>query len=276
MTSHNPVRREDKPLVSNIAQKRLPDVIAEQIVEGIRREGLKPGDRLPPEQELARQLGVGRTSVREGLQKLQTLGIVDVHKGRGAFVSEPTEDGATQAFARWTSDHAFAIEELIEVRMALEAQAAGLAAVRADLDQVSEIEKRCREDVAVDPTNLALMVASDERFHKAIFQASGNQLLAALYDQLVPEVLEFRRKTLALPHAPRRSVAGHISIAKAIRQHDPTAARRVMIDHLWVLYEEVHTMAAHQVPGTASQFAPREAIDGGQHSVTPQRRRRSG
>src|SRR5437870_4196356 len=115
------VTDRSEPFLTSIAQKRLPDIIAEQVVDGIRREALMPGDRLPTEQELARQLGVGRTSVREGLQKLQTLGIVEVRKGRGAFVADQTRDDARDAFARWTAEHAFAIEELIEVRMALEA-----------------------------------------------------------------------------------------------------------------------------------------------------------
>src|SRR5262249_13254126 len=95
-----------------IAQRRLPELIAEQIVGVIRNTPLQPGDRLPPEVELARQVGVGRTSVREALQKLQTLGIVEVIRGRGVFVSEPSVDDGHQAFTRWSTEGLFAIEEL--------------------------------------------------------------------------------------------------------------------------------------------------------------------
>ena len=248
-----------KPFLKSIAQRRLPDVIAEQIVEGIRREALMPGDRLPTEQELARQLGVGRTSVREGLQKLQTLGIVEVRKGRGAFVASQTKDDARDAFSRWTAEHAFAIEELIEVRLALEAQAAGLAAARANEAQIAEIEKWQAEHRAAGD-DLTKIVRSDERFHEAVFEASGNRMLATLYGELIPEVLEFRQKTLALPWAPKRSIKGHAEIVKAIRNRDSRAARSAMIDHLWVLYGEVHEAAARQGPGMVAGLAPREAI----------------
>lgn len=250
-----------EPFLESIAQRRLPDVIAEQVVDGIRKGALKPGDRLPTEQELARRLGVGRTSVREGLQKLQTLGIVEVKKGRGAFVAERTKDDAGEAFARWTAEHAFAIEELIEVRLALEAQAAGLAAIRANEARIVEIERAyATHQAAGEADDLTEIVRSDERFHQAIFDASGNRMLATLYGELIPEVLEFRQKTLALPWAPKRSIKGHGEIVKAIRNRDPRAARVAMIDHLWVLYEEVHEAAAAQAPGVAADLAPREAI----------------
>jgi len=249
----------EQPFLDSIAHRRLPDIIAEQVVEGIRREGLMPGDRLPTEQELARQLGVGRTSVREGLQKLQTLGIVEVRKGRGAFVASQTYDDASDTFARWTAEHAFAIEELIEVRLALEAQAAGLAAVRANDTQIADIEKLQAEHWAAG-NDLAKVVRSDELFHDAIFEATGNRMLATLYGELVAEVLEFRQKTLALPWAPKRSAEGHDKIVSAIRNRDPQAARKAMLDHLWVLYGEVHEAAAKQNAGAVADLAPREAI----------------
>ncbi len=249
----------EQPFLRSIAHRRLPDIIADQVVEGIRRDALMPGDRLPTEQELAHQLGVGRTSVREGLQKLQTLGIVEVRKGRGAFVANQTSADARDIFARWTAEHAFAIEELIEVRLALELQAAGLAAVRATEAQIAEIEKwqAQHSDAGND---LAELVRSDELFHLAIFEASGNRMLAMLYGQLVAEVLEFRQKTLALPWAPKRSAEGHEKIVDAIRGRDPRAARTAMLDHLWVLYGEVQEAAASQDGGAVTDLAPREAI----------------
>ena len=248
----------EKPFLSSIAQRRLPDIIAEQIVDGIRRNGLMPGDRLPTEQELARQLEVGRTSVREGLQRLQVLGIVEVRKGLGAFVSEPPRNDAKDAFVRWSAEHAFVIEELIEVRVALEGQAASLAAARADNAQIMEIERCDSEHQA--GAELSEIVRSDERFHEAIFEASGSRMLATLYRELIAELLEFRWKTLALPWAPERSAKGHAEIVSAIRNRDPRAARSAMIDHLWVLYAEVHNAAEGRDPGVSAHLAPREAF----------------
>jgi GntR family transcriptional repressor for pyruvate dehydrogenase complex len=252
----------DAPFLESIPPRRLPDLIAQQVVSGIRTGALKPGDRLPTEQELARQLGVGRTSVREGLQKLQTLGIVEVRKGRGAFVAERTEGDATDVFTHWVAGNAFAIEELLEVRMALEAVAAGLAAIRASDAQIALIERESGSHRAAGETgDLAEIVRSDQRFHEALLEASGNRLLGRLYAGLIPEVSEFRQKTLALPLAPDRSAAAHDAIVEALRTHDPGAARRAMVDHLWVLYTEVHTEAEGQQPEMVAELAPREAIN---------------
>ena len=248
-----------QPFVPSVMQRRLPDIIAEQVVEAIRREGLKPGARLPTEQELAQQLGVGRTTVRESLQKLQTLGIIEVHKGRGAFVASQRMDRSGDAFISWTAKNVFAIEELVEVRMALEAQAAGLAAVRATGPHLAEIE-RWQEEHRAAGDDVDRVVQSDAEFHEAIFAASGNHTLASLYDQLIAEVLEFRQKTLALPWAPQRSVKGHDEIVSAIRARDPRGARRAMLDHLWVLYEEVGATAGDDESGLRPGLAMREAF----------------
>lgn len=244
----------------SIAQRRLPDVIAEQIVAAIRQGSLKAGDRLPTEAELARRLGVGRTSVREGLQKLQTLGLVEVRKGRGAFVAQPPGADANAVFAQWAAESGLRIEELLEVRIALEAQAAGLAAVRAtqqELDELDELNTAHRE--AGERGDLAATIDSDERFHELLFRISGNRLLGRLYDALIPEVTEFRRKSMTLSWAPTRSAQGHQAIIDAIRDHDAAAARQAMIDHIWVLYNEIADTATHTGHPTLTP-APREAL----------------
>lgn len=87
------------PLVLGpVATERVSDVIAQRLSAAIRDGLLKPGDRLPTEAELAREFQVGRTSVREGLQKLRAHGLIETRKGLGAFVIDPLAD-----FARWTA-----------------------------------------------------------------------------------------------------------------------------------------------------------------------------
>jgi GntR family transcriptional repressor for pyruvate dehydrogenase complex len=252
------VSDEPKPLLEAINQRRLPDVIAEQVMEAIRAGVLKPGDRLPAEPALARQLGVGRTSVREGLQKLQALGLVRVVRGRGAFVTEPSVADAQQTFARWSAEHRFEIEDLQEMRMALEPVAAGLAAVRAGDAEVSELEGLHVEHlVAGREGDLGEAVLSDAHFHGALMKASRSPLLDKMYGILVAEVTEFRRKTLALPGAAERSSHGHSLILQAVRRRDAVGARAAMLDHLWVVYEEIDAAAARTEKGAARQAAPR-------------------
>jgi len=249
-----------------VIQRRLPEVISERILAAIREGAFAPGERLPPEHELARQLGVGRTSVREALQKLQTLGVVTVMKGRGAFVAEGRSDAAQAVFARWIAEHRFEIKHLVEVRIALESAAAGLAAVRATKAQVLTAERRSRAHLAAAATrgDIDEVVRSDVRFHEAIMIASRNDILATIYGMLAAELAEFRHGTLSLPGAPERSAKGHAAIVEALRARDPAAARAAAVSHLWVLYEEVHAGAGAdgRRNDRRTGLVAREAFDG--------------
>jgi GntR family transcriptional repressor for pyruvate dehydrogenase complex len=249
--------------LSSLAKRGLPELIAEQIVEAIRTTPLQPGDRLQPEAELARQLGVGRTSVREALQKLQTLGIVEVVRGRGAFVCQPTVDDAERAFAKWSSDHAVAIEDLIETRIAIESANAGLAAVRASDAQIEQIAAANATHRSAGQTgDLATTLAADDEFHTLIATAAENPLMSKIYAMLSPEVTNFRRMTLAVTRVAERSADAHDLVVEAIRQRDPGAARRAMTDHLWALYEDVEEAARNGAGRrrSSSLAAPREAL----------------
>lgn len=227
-----------------VATQRVSDAIADRLVQAIRDGELKPGDRLPTEQELANDFQVGRTSVREGLQKLRAYGLIESRKGLGAFVAQPQPPDPLADFARWTAANPRAIEELVEARFALEALAAALAALRAGPEDLEALERHHLEHIAAGKRrDLAAIVGADEDFHAAIMTAGRNQFLQHMYQLLIVELTDFRRKTLALPWATTRSAKGHAAILEAIRGGDAAAARRAMIDHLFVLYAEVYESA---------------------------------
>jgi GntR family transcriptional repressor for pyruvate dehydrogenase complex len=228
-----------------VAAERVSDQIADRLAAAIREGRFKPGERLPSEQELAELFQVGRTSVREGLQKLRALGLIRSRKGLGAFVAVDPPTDPLSEFARWTQSDPRAIEDLVETRFALEAFAAQLAALRATAAQLQEIESHHREHVrAGEKGDLAVVVASDEAFHEAIMAASGNRLLGRIYALLIPELTDFRQKTLVLPWAAARSAKGHARILAAIAERDSAGAKRAMVEHLFVLYEEVRASAS--------------------------------
>lgn len=224
-----------------MATERVSDVIADRLGEAIRSGGLKPGDRLPTEQELADDFKVGRTSVREGLQKLRAYGLIETRKGLGAFVSHAQPSDPLADFARWTAANPRAIEDLVEARFAIEGLAAALAALRATPEQLAIIKDHHQDHTkAGKRSDLEAIVTTDEAFHSAIVSGAGNQFLSRMYRLLIAELTDFRRKTLALPWAAARSASGHATILKAIRDHDAAAAKRAMVDHLFILYTEVH------------------------------------
>ena len=244
-----------------VATPRIADVIAERLARAIREGVLEPGARLPTEQELAREFGVGRTSVREGLQKLRAYGLIETRKGLGAFVTTPNSEDPLADFARWTARDPAAIEKLLEARVALETVAAGLAALRASEPGREEIEARHREHQrATEAHDVARMVSTDEAFHGCVFAAAENQIISRLYELLTPELTDFRRKTLALPWAATRSTHGHAAIVEGIKRGDAAAAREAMADHLLVLYEEVHQSVADDGSARELKLADRSAL----------------
>ena len=106
------------------------------------------------------------------------------------------------------------------------------------------------------------MIAADEAFHGTIIAAARNPFLQRMYDVFIAELTTFRRNTLALPWAVARSAKGHAAIVAALRARDPAAARRAMIDHLWVLYDEVHASATAGGDSLDDhRLLPRDALD---------------
>ena len=248
-------------VLTPVATERVSDLIAERLSAAIGDGTLTPGDRLPTEAELARDFQVGRTSVREALQKLRALGLIESRKGLGAFVIEPAAGDPLADFARWTASDPAAIEQLVEARVALETLAAALAAIRATDGEIDQLEQlHVAHANAGGAADTATLVQTDQAFHAAIMAASRNRFVQGAYEVLIAELTDFRRKTLALPWASDRSVKGHAAIVRAIRGHVPAAARDAMAEHLWVLYSEIEETAAAEGRPLNLPLLPRDAI----------------
>jgi GntR family transcriptional repressor for pyruvate dehydrogenase complex len=238
-----------------VSNPRLSDVIAEQLTQAVRRGGLRPGDRLPTEHELAQQLGVGRTSVREALQRLQTLGLIDVRKGSGAYVAEPRSTDPLSDFTSWIKGGGAAVESFAELRLGLEGFASALAALRATDEDIAALERHHLAHAAADDDDITALITTDESFHEAVIQASANSALERIYGLLIVELTDFRRRTLSLPWARERSIRGHRDVVDAVAARDPDRARGAMLDHLWPLYVEIHAAG-----GGDSVSLPRELL----------------
>src|SRR5262245_45225425 len=182
-------------VLNPVSTERVSDVIAQRLESAIRDGTLKPGDRLPTEAELAREFQVGRTSVREGLQKLRAHGLIESRKGLGAFVTEPPAPGPLADFARWTASDPGAVEQLVEARVALETLAAALAALRATDAEIDGMDRLNVQHAASESKEE--LVATDQAFHAALMAAARNRFVNGAYEILVAELTDFRQKTLA-------------------------------------------------------------------------------
>jgi len=206
-----------------------------QVVEHVRRlivaGRLKPGDRLPPERDLARQIGVSRPSLRSGLRSLEAMGVIRARQGSGTFISDGPPrlgEGPLQFLAAL---HGFTRDEMFEARLVLEVNTAALAAERAGPEQLALMADEVSNMFASldDPQ---AYLRHDVQFHRAVAAGSRNPVLATLIDTVAELVYETRRVTVERATDLKESAEMHRRIYQAIRARDPERARREMNEHL--------------------------------------------
>lgn len=221
-----PGRRQDA--LRPFARPRLYEQLVERLLDHIQAEGLKVGDRLPPERELAAQLAVSRATVSQALVALEVQGVIDVRHGDGAVIRDvPAERQVLAAL------HArrHRLREVIEAREALEVKLAGLAAKRRTEDDLAAIEAAL-DEMTRDISGGGRGVTGDERFHAAVTAAAHSGLLARLMGEISELIRESRVESLSQPGRPRESLDGHRKVAEAIRERNSGQAAAAMAAHI--------------------------------------------
>lgn len=212
--------------------RALPEVIADKLRQLVEEGVYQPGGRLPTESELARNLKVARSSVRTALQRLESLRVLEVRRGRGWYVRRtPAEPSAPM------DPRNYQISDLFELRIGLEALAASLAAVRITEEELEELAKINKQHQEADDQEEALR--SDLAFHGAIIRASRNTPLEETYHSFIGELTEWRYQSFASAGVYRRSARDHGKVLRYLRNHDPGGARVAMNSHLQRLYDEL-------------------------------------
>lgn len=205
--------------------------VAEQIIGEMRRGRLQPGDQLPTERELMQQLGVGRSSVREGLQMLVTLNLVESLRGAGTFVRHPHPSGVFRPDLLGVLIANSAAIELIEARHMIEPPTARLACIRAtegDLNSIAKLlEDHKRALEASDPVN-----EHAAKFHVLVARASHNHIVASFMESIIGLLMERGRKVGRIPGYATQELAEHAEIARLISNRDPDAAEATMRAHI--------------------------------------------
>ncbi|BCS98100.1 GntR family transcriptional regulator [Desulfoluna limicola] len=217
-----------------IKPKRVSDQVFEQIRELIFRGELKPGDKIMPERELMKELGVSRNSVREALNKLVAMGLVDQRQGQGTFVRElgSVRDNPIMDLM---SSHNATITDLLEVRMGLECNGAALAAEKATLEDIRTMEK----SIATMETAISEgRVGTDEdaHFHMAIAHATRNPLqvhmMKFFYDFIFYGINESLKRFFDMPTRTEVILSQHRQILSAIEQRKSGDAYAAMAEHI--------------------------------------------
>ena len=213
-----------------VESRRLYRQIADQIAALIEKGEYGVGERLPPERDLAKQLGVSRPSVREALIALEVEGYVEVRVGSGVYVAGARSGAPPEALPADSGPF-----ELIRARWLIEAECAALAAKSATRAQVKAMEEAL-DQMDAEARRGDMPLASDRLFHLKIAEASGNSALAlvvkTLWDQRTGPLflrLEHHFDTPALWSTALRE---HREIVAAIARHDAAAARSAMRRHM--------------------------------------------
>jgi GntR family transcriptional repressor for pyruvate dehydrogenase complex len=214
----------------------LTHELVERLKARILAGEIEPGQKLPPESSLVAEFGVSRTVVREAISRLQAAGLVETFQGRGSFVlalPESTEFSVVASQIRTHRD----VLDMIDFRIGVESEAAGLAAERRTDLQLKAIE-RALVDVSHSGQQPSGAVEADYRFHLKIALATGNRFYSDLLASLGPMMIMLPRTRLEPAYTVSdathltRVTLEHENIYLAIANHDAAAARAAMRLHL--------------------------------------------
>lgn len=223
------------PVVPEKRYRNLAQRVVEAITNNIQAGLLKPGEKLPTESAIMAMHGVSRTVVREAISHLQAAGVVKTRHGIGTFVLEPPP-----ANLGLSADSIITVRDvlaMLELRISVEMEAAGLAAVRRTEAQVMEMQQ-VLETMHTHVAKGEASVEADVQFHLLIAQATGNRYFVEILNHLGTTIIPRARVNLAqighdAPAAYLQRVHGeHEAILDAIVHKDPEAARAAMRTHL--------------------------------------------
>ena len=195
----------------------LREAVCETLRDAIRKGILEPGERLM-EVQLAEELGISRTPVREAIRKLEQEGYVIMMPRRGTYVSDIS-----------TND----VKEIFEIRSALESLATGLAARRIEPDELETLQNLLVEiEGYIAKNDIEKIVETDIKFHGLLYQVSRNERLVNIINNLKEQLARFRTLSMSYPGRLQETLEEHSEMVEAIANGDVSAARDAAEHHM--------------------------------------------
>jgi GntR family transcriptional repressor for pyruvate dehydrogenase complex len=216
-----------------ISQKKISQEVFEQVRDIITSGSLRPGDRLPSERELAMQMDVGRSSIREAMLRLEVLGFIEFRSGTGAYVRSLTATSLGEGIDNLIAESR-TISELLELRKVLESWAASVAAQRANPEEIKQfgrcIQRMRREKTAPKGAHLNL------EFHMLLARATHNTLFFHLFETISDWIgkvtQELQKGMYHDPLVHQQLLDQHMAILSAIQDRNPAAAAAAVTAHI--------------------------------------------
>ncbi len=217
----------------NYKRNNLVDMVFEDLKEKILNDNLSKGERLPAQDVLSNEFGVSRTVIREAVNKLSTLGLVESHQGQGTFIRSPDINAILDPMLNVFQLDKTNTAELIEVRYFIESIVARLAAKRVRPEQVDEMEEIIHQmKQNADSGNIEGFSRADFAFHHKLTIIANNSILSRFLETIRDMQYQFLLTFSRSKGAIERAIDSHNRILRAVAAKDPKKAEEEMKLHL--------------------------------------------
>jgi len=221
-------------MFESIENKKISQIVIEQVQDMIMRGELKNGDKLPPERELTQTLNIGRPALREALKALEVIGLIESRHGQGNFIVNNTESSFFKPLSLSFKLSNGNIEEILELRLLIESYTVKQAAIHADDDDIKKLYKIYEN--MIEAETIEHKSYYDKEFHYEIARISKNTLINNLLESTSYLFDSFINKTVRMSFFGEDSInkiyEEHLNIIKAIEKHDSEEALKYVYKHL--------------------------------------------
>ena len=221
-----------------IKKTSLSDVVIEKIKAAIRNGELKPGDRIPSHDELCERWGISRTTIREALNKLESVGVLTKYQGRGTYINDISADSMITSSEFGALLDREAVLQLLEARKLVETAIVGLSAQRRTEEQLSALEELLEEmEKAKRENDHEHYYEADHEFHLLISKMSRNPFLEVMMRNISKPLAIQQMEVIAFKPGDQKRISNdchrcHRKIFTAIKEKDPQEAKRSIELHL--------------------------------------------
>ena len=225
-----------------IKKKSTTTRVFETLYEMIATGGLRAGEKLPPQDELARQLGVSRNTLREAVNKLSTMGLLVSRQGVGTVVEAPNPGSYLTSLSGQFLLDPLSVREFIEARISIERTTVRLAVERAnskDIDQVKSILKQQRK--ALEQADVNEFTRHDAAFHFKLAEMSANRVLHKFLETIQDMLQRFIGEVSELPGAMEEAFAFHTRMIAAIDARNADVAEKEIVLHLFDVVRRIES-----------------------------------
>ena len=223
---------EFKPIKRVSVSEQIFEQIKEKIISG----EFKPGDKLPSENEFCKIYGVSRIAVRQALNTLLTLGLIETKFGEGSFVKQPSSGQVLNGLIPHTFLNEKSLSEIIEFRGIIEANVAYLACTKATEKDIESL-KTIYNNMIKSQNDLSIFSKLDYEFHITIAKISGNSYVIKIYE-IIAEVLQSAFSDIVSKRGNQAGLKYHKEILSAFESKNAEAAKQSMQAHMDDLFDE--------------------------------------